>query len=101
MVLEPHMELRLPQALPNQSVFSNPFAAAAPASGLWPWRRAGSHNWTARHRNSILGIGATRLWQLPPGSPQKWTSIFTGVTGNEPTISEILRDFPVALLEGS
>ena len=43
MVLEPHMELRLPQALPNQPVFSNPFAAAAPASGRWPWRRAGSH----------------------------------------------------------
>jgi len=43
--------------------------------------------------------GDTAL-QLPSGAPQKWTNIFTGVTGHVPSISEILRDFPVALLEG-
>jgi (1->4)-alpha-D-glucan 1-alpha-D-glucosylmutase len=48
---------------------------------------------------SSCNWGDTAL-QLPPGAPENWTNVFTGVTGKASAMSEILRDFPVALLEG-
>ena len=37
---------------------------------------------------------------LPEGAPSGWTNAFTGAALDGLSLKEILRDFPVALLEG-
>jgi (1->4)-alpha-D-glucan 1-alpha-D-glucosylmutase len=43
--------------------------------------------------------GRTEL-VLPAGAPAAWTNLFTGGSPDSMQVPELLRDFPVALLEG-
>jgi maltooligosyltrehalose synthase len=52
-----------------------------------------------RPPSAACNWGDTEL-QLPEGAPSEWQDAFTGARIDNPAMAEVLRRFPVALLEG-